>query len=639
MAARRLARGVAFASAALALTALATPATAAPTGTDGAGRHAETVEELPFPVDRSNNAGWWTPLDVVDGVTYMAFDSPAAEASRHEVHIAAKGADGDWTAGCLRAGDGSCATFLDDSGHDQPSIVVDGQGTIHAFVSMHHVPWQYYRSTTPGDVTSLVEASADLPDQGVPMTYPVTARGADGDAYVMVRGGRDEATVRDGRLYRFDTATSTWSRVAVFASGVGASVYPDDLEVGTDGRLHVLWEWHRWAAGPYRHLGSYAVYDPKDDSWHDAAGNALTTPIAPSAGGAVVYQPFAPGESLTTDGPTVQTAKLAVHGDTLAGVVYRYAAAKADGTPDRFDVRFARWTGSAWQRETVIGADDLGPGTDTVAALDATSAAGTTRAYAVVQGTVAGQVRTQVVRAERGLDGGTWRFAGLGDVQVGQQRLAARTVRTGPSAGTDVLYVSAAESGPTSGTLFHARVPRTGGPSAGSPIADVVAGVRDHDGEDGGEGGGDPGTPEPAGNLALGGTVTVSSALRADTGGEKAVDGRLTDDSRWISAADDATPTLTVAWGRTAPVASVRVHSGYRAAVDPASAVLRDFTVELHTATGWVQVGSVTGSTAGNVTVPTPGVTADQVRLVVTDPSASETDVARVFEVEVLAAG
>ncbi|MFE5340409.1 BNR-4 repeat-containing protein [Isoptericola sp. NPDC056578] len=636
---RRTARGVALASAALALvagTSLAGAASAAPAGVTAQGKHAETIEQLPYPVDRSNNAGWWTPLDVVDGVTYMAFDSPAADAARHEVHVAAKGADGAWTVGCLRADDGSCATFLDDSGHDQPSIVVDGEGTIHAFVSMHHVPWQYYRSTTPGDVTSLVDASADLPDQGVPMTYPVTARGADGDAYVMVRGGRDEATVRDGRLYRFDTAAGTWSRVAVFASGTGASVYPDDLEVGTDGRLHVLWEWHRWAAGPYRHLGSYAVYDPKDDSWHDAAGNALSTPIAPSAGGAVVYQPFADGESLQTDGPTVQTAKLAVHGDTLAGVVYRYAAAKADGTPDRFDVRFAQWDGSAWQRETVIDAADLGAGTDTVAALDATSAAGTTRAYAVVQGTVDGQVRTQVVRAERGLDGGQWRFAGLGDVQVGQQRLAARTIRTGPSSGTDVLYVSAAESGPTSGTLFHARVPRTGGPLVGSPIADVVAGVR---GDDGGEDGGDPGTPGPTGNLALGGTVTASSALRADTGGDKAVDGLLTDASRWISAADDATPTLTVAWDDAAPVASVRVHSGYRAAVDPASAVLRDFTVELHTATGWVEVGSVTGSTSGTVTVPTPGVTADQVRLVATDPSASETDVARVFEIEVLAAG
>jgi len=478
---RRTARGIALATAALALVAGTSPAgaaSAAPSGTTGQAKHAETIEQLPYPVDRSNNAGWWTPLDVVDGVTYMAFDAPAAEAARHEVHVAANGADGAWTVGCLRADDGSCATFLDDSGHDQPSIVVDGEGTIHAFVSMHHVPWQYYRSTTPGDVTSLVDASADLPDQGVPMTYPVTARGADGDAYVMVRGGRDEATVRDGRLYRFDTAAGTWSRVAVFASGVGASVYPDDLEVGTDGRLHVLWEWHRWAAGPYRHLGSYAVYDPADGSWHDAAGAPLTTPITPTAGGAVLYQPFRPGETMQSDAPTVQTAKLAVHGDTLAGVVYRYAEAKADGTPDRFDVRFARFDGTAWQRETVIDAESLGTGVDTVAALDATSAAGVTRTYAVVQGTADGRVRTQVVRAERGLDGGDWRFAGLGDVQPGQQRLAARTVRTGPSAGTDVLYVSAAESGPTTGTLFHARVPRTGGPIAGSPLEDVVAGLR-----------------------------------------------------------------------------------------------------------------------------------------------------------------
>ncbi|GAA1720655.1 hypothetical protein GCM10009809_15420 [Isoptericola hypogeus] len=478
MAGRTRPRGVALAAAAALVVTGATVAAAAPSDAQH-GHRGDTVEQLPFPVDTSNNAGWWTPLDVVGGVTYMAFDSPAAEASRHEVHVAAKGADGDWTVGCLRADDGSCATFLDDSGHDQPSIVVDGEGTIHAFVSMHHVPWQYYRSATPGDVTSIVEASADLPDQGVPMTYPVTARGTDGDAYVMVRGGRDEATVRDGRLYRYDTATHAWSRVAVFASAAGYSVYPDDLEVGTDGRLHVLWEWHRWAAGPYRHLGSYAVYDPSDGSWQDAAGAALTAPITPTAGGAVVYQPFQPGETMQSDAPTLQTAKLALDGDELAGVVYRYAEAKADGTPDRFDVRFARWDGSAWQRETVVDAESLGDGIDTVAALDATSARGVTRAYAVVQGTVDGQVRTQVVRAEQRTGRGGWRFAALGDVQVGQQRIAARTLATGRGRGTDVLYVSAAQSGPTSGTLFHAVVPRTGRPIAGSPLADVVAGLRD----------------------------------------------------------------------------------------------------------------------------------------------------------------
>ncbi|WP_166848127.1 BNR-4 repeat-containing protein [Isoptericola sp. BMS4] len=622
-------RPTALAAAATALAAAATVGAATPPATADAPHRAmpftAQVGELPFPVDPTNNAGWWTPLDVVDGVTYVAYDAPAADAGRHEVHVAARGADGTWTDGCLQAGDGGCVTFLDDSGHNQPSIIVDGDGYIHAFASMHHVPWQYYRSTAPGDVTSLVDVSSEMPDQGVPITYPVTARGTDGDVYVMVRGGRDGATIRDGRLYRYDTATHDWSRVAVFASATGASVYPDDLEVGTDGRLHVLWEWHRWAAGPYRHAGSYAVYDPADGSWSDAAGNAVTTPITPDAGGAVLYQPFAAGETLQTDAPTVQTAKLAVHGDELAGVVYRYAEALPDGTADRFDVRFARWDGSAWQRETIVDAEALGSDIDTIAALDATSAGGITRAYAVVTGTVDGAARSKVVRAEQVTGETSWRYGAIGGTQPGQQRIAARTTPTG----ADVLYLSASQTGPTSGTLFVADVPRTGGAIPGEPLADVVADVSDGgDGDDGGTVGD---------NLALGATTTVSSVLRADTGGEKAVDGGLTDDSRWVSAVGDTTPTITVDWGAAEAVSTVRVHSGYRAAIDPASAVLRDFTVELHTPAGWAEVGRYTGSTAGVVTVPVPdGTSADRLRLVATDPSASDTDVARVFEIEVL---
>lgn len=591
----------------------------------GASLGGDVIERLPYAVDTSNNAGWWTPLDVHDGVTYVAFNAPAAVDARHEVHVAARDAAGVWTAGCLQDAAGACVTFLDDNGHNQPSIAVAGDGSIHVFASMHHVPWIYYRSTVTGDVTSLRDVSAELPDQGVPMTYPVTARTGGGDLYLVARGGRDEATVRDGRLYRYDLATGTWSRITVFASATGASVYTDDLEVGDDGRVHVLFEWHRWPAGPYRHAGSYAVYDPADGSWRDAAGTALTLPLRPDSSPAIAYQPFAAGESLATDAPTVQTAKLSLDDDGAPTVAYRCAPARADGTPDRFDVRTARWDGTSWQRETVIGASDLGPGIDTVAALDTTQAGGVTRVYAVAQGTVDGVARNRVIRAERTHPTSAWRFAGLGDAAPGQQRLAART----RDDGTDVVYLSATTA--TTGSLSMATLPRTDEGIAGIPLGDVVSDLRPDDPEP------DP----PTGNLALGGQVTVSSALRADTGGELAVDGLVTDASRWISAVDDATPSITVAWSRAEPVATVTVHSGYHAAIDPAEAVLRDFTIELRTSAGWVEVGRFADNRSGTVTVTAASdVVADQVRLLITDPSASTTtDVARVFEIEVQAAG
>lgn len=604
--------GAVAAATTLALTAA--PAAAEPPAAQHQPRHATQTESLPFTVDSSNQAGWWKPLAAVDGVTYVAFNAPGPTAATHEVHVAARGTDGTWTDGCLRADDGTCATFADDNGHNQPSIVVDGDGHVHAFVSMHHERWNYFRTTTAGDVTSLVDVSAEMPDQDLAITYPVTARGTDGDVYVMARAGADHRQARAGHLYRFDVDTDTWSRVAVVADAQGYSFYPDDLKVGTDGRVHVLWEWGPWPADPSRHLGSYAVYDPEDGTFRDVDGAALPTPITPATPGAVVYQPYTAGEDIDSYWPALQTAKLSVHGAELDGIAYRF---RTEGSTafDGYDVWFARWDGAAWQRETVLDLAPLGPGVETSAAIETTSAGTTTRVYAVVETTscVTGR-RSAVLRADQVRGEATWRFSTVGDARTGAQRLSAVTATTG----TDRLYVTE----PSAGELYLASVPRTGGTPSGTTAADVVAGLR---GEATGV------------NVARGADVTVTSTLRADTGGELAVDGGCTDDSRWISALDDTEPVLVADWGADETVDTVRVRSGYSNAVG-ANDVLRDFSVELHTAGGWVPVGEVTGNTAGVVTLSVPPTAADRVRLTVTDPSNSTTDVARVYEVEVLAA-
>ena len=97
----------------------------------------------------------------------------------------------------------------------------------------------------------------------------------------MVRVGADPQARRDGVLYHYDPAIGTWTRETTIAAAVNHSFYPDDLEVDADGRVHVLWEWGPWPADPYRHLGSYAVYDPATGGFRDVAGQALPTPIRP----------------------------------------------------------------------------------------------------------------------------------------------------------------------------------------------------------------------------------------------------------------------------------------------------------------------------------------------------------------------
>ena len=146
-----------------------------------------------------------------------------------------------------------------------------------------------------------------------------------------------------------------------------------------------------------------------------------------------------------------------------------------------------------------------------------------------------------------------------------------------------------------------------------------------------------PSTPPGTVNVALGRPVSVSSALRDTSSGDKAVDGLFTDDSRWISAPADQAPTLTVDLGATRNIAAVYVYSGYKRTNNDLTSVLKDFTVEVHTTTGWQHVAGIADNMEYRVAVPSLHVQGDQVRLSISDPSRSETDVARVFEVEVYA--
>ncbi len=51
----------------------------------------------------------------------------------------------------------------------------------------------------------------------------------------------DGSTARSGRLYRWNNAAATWTRIAVFAESANRAVYPDDLQFDAAGNLHILW--------------------------------------------------------------------------------------------------------------------------------------------------------------------------------------------------------------------------------------------------------------------------------------------------------------------------------------------------------------------------------------------------------------
>ncbi|MBL1822456.1 hypothetical protein ELE64_31315, partial [Klebsiella pneumoniae] len=100
----------------------------------------------------SNQAGWWHPVDSFQGLEYYGLCKEFGTAGYHQVEIVRRDADGTLTRGLCKNTDGTVASYVNDVGHNQPSVVVDGAGYIHVFTSMHTNLLRYFRSSLPGDV-------------------------------------------------------------------------------------------------------------------------------------------------------------------------------------------------------------------------------------------------------------------------------------------------------------------------------------------------------------------------------------------------------------------------------------------------------------------------------------------------------
>ncbi|GAA2094659.1 hypothetical protein GCM10009801_62950 [Streptomyces albiaxialis] len=380
---------------------------------------------VPYPIDSSNQAGWWSPVATYKGAgtyTYFAFNEPAADEGRHRVAVARRAPSGEWSKLPVRQGDGKQAEYADDVGHNQPSVARDGSGRLHVFASMHNDTWRYFRSAAPGSGPGEpVNHAADMPDQGKGITYPVVTTAPNGDLYLAARVDTS-GSARHGGLYHWDDSASKWSKVADFAGAADRSVYPDDIQVDANGRVHLLFEWASYPASVHRHQLSYLRYDPADGTFRDSAGTREQAPVTPATADTV--QPATEGERWTSDpaytGPAVQSAKLALDGSGPK-VAYRYRHAGSEG---RFDVRYGYLRDGRWARQTVHA------GSQTRAALGITwdeqdgkhvyfaKSAGTDRAYAATE------------------SGGEWAAASVAP-GVPVERLAVRR----DADGGDVLYL------------------------------------------------------------------------------------------------------------------------------------------------------------------------------------------------------
>ncbi|CEF86442.1 hypothetical protein FGSG_04781 [Fusarium graminearum PH-1] len=403
-------------------------------------------------VDVNSQAGWWNPLDEYGGYDWLAYlrNPPGGSTANNNVMVARRSiADGTITRDCVKTSDGQCAVFADDLGHNTPSISVDGDGYVHVFTSMHNEPWKYFRSTTPYSST-LVDASSEMPDQTIKVTYPVIKRDADGNLWLIVRGqAANDNNAKGGYFYKYSTSDGSWSRVTIWAYNKGYSVYPDDIAFSSDGDVHLQWEWSKYPASAVRHQGSYVRYNPSTNSFTSASGATVSLPITQNSAD-IVYQPLTSGETYSGDinaspGPAFQSAKMALYEKSDGSVHIQHAYRFKTSTAGSWQIRRATatyGTQDPWTREILY------QDSETSAALSITHDGASARIY-YCRSSASAFVLENV-------GGAGWTNTALEPV-VGKkvQRLQALM----RSDGTDVLYLgSPTNVNSTTGSLYLMNV-------------------------------------------------------------------------------------------------------------------------------------------------------------------------------------
>jgi len=217
-------------------------------------------------------------------------------ASRQMV-VAQRTSSGGWTRKPL-------PSVLGWDSHNYVTMGVDRDGHLHVAGNMHVQPLVYFRTTTPGDVTTL-ERVTTMVDTATEqdVTYPVFSTTKQGDLLFQYRDGRSGNGDTIYNLY--SEATRQWQRyvdVPLFDGEGVRNAYPLDPVLGPDGYYHVLWVWRRPSgAQNTEHLSYARSLDLR--TWETAHGQPLTLPIR--YGSAAVVDPVPIGGGIVNGGQRV----------------------------------------------------------------------------------------------------------------------------------------------------------------------------------------------------------------------------------------------------------------------------------------------------------------------------------------------
>lgn len=229
-------------------------------------------------------------------------------------------------------------TTLGWDSHNYVTMAFDRDGYIHLSGNMHGAPLIYFRSTRPGDISTLERVPQMTGLNELHVTYPVFSYAPDGALIFEYRSGGSGAgdTYRD----RYDEHTKTWSPLTaepLFFGGTARNAYPISMTLGPDGWYHEVWVWRESGWAETNHDLSY-VRSRDLVHWETAAGAPVQLPIRLGTPGVVLDD--APMRAGLINGSQ------SIGFDLDGKLVIAYIKYDADGNTQLY---FTRWIDGQWK--------------------------------------------------------------------------------------------------------------------------------------------------------------------------------------------------------------------------------------------------------------------------------------------------
>lgn len=224
--------------------------------------------------------------------------------------------------------------------HNYIAMAFDSEGYLHVSGNMHSSPLVYFRSTSPGDITTLKSAAMTGSLENS-VTYPVFFRGASGELLYMHRDG---SSGNGNQIFnKWDMAGKKWTRLfdkALFDGQGQRNAYMGGPLLGPDGYFHVYWMWRETADAATTHdVGHIRSRDLL--TWENAAGAKVTLPVTVASKNVLV-------DVIPEHGGVINRG--AVGFDAQQRPIITYHKFDASGNTQLYN---ARWEGSQWKKYQV----------------------------------------------------------------------------------------------------------------------------------------------------------------------------------------------------------------------------------------------------------------------------------------------